>query len=103
MTTIKDLKNIFLIKKTEGGVNEASARVETADVAIAADPEVVPKRVPNSNPDQLELAGAVHQQQRHLPAEGVVRARDVPTRGSNSGRVETGLEKRKRSFEVIPE
>ena len=100
----------FFLDITERGVYETVTRMETANAAIAPDTKVISKRVPNSDTDKLELARSLveQQQQRLFPPKSFARARKKRRKcqvigGSNSGRVETGFEKRKRGFEIEPE
>jgi hypothetical protein len=82
--------------------------VEATNVTIAVDPQIVSKRVSNSNADKLELARPVAEQhQRLLPPKSFERTRAERRKrsvgGSNSGRESTSFEKGQRSFEVVSE
>jgi hypothetical protein len=90
--------------------------METANVAITFDQKVIPERVQNSNPDQLQLTRPLpqqqqqqqpQQQQRFFPSksfDGVgAKRRELGQVLANTVRVETSLEKRFRSIEIVPE
>ena len=101
--TILTTRYLWLKFSTEGRIDEAAARVEAEDAPVTPDPEIVQERFQNPDPDQLQLPGAIPQQQRHLQAEGHDGDRGLAGRGSNPGRDEAGLEEGQRRIQVLPE